>query len=690
MPTLRQNGTLLISAVFCLALPLFARHQLNKRVSVDLAARASQTLGLPIQLGEASVGLTGTLEIRDVRVGEFFHAKRVIASIAPSGGTSHGLAANEILIDSPHLDLEVDHAGHTNLDEMLARRNVSQGAKSSTKSSSNSHLRTLRFIGGTLSARLANLGTVDSHGITLWMRDGKAHALFGRTDIALQDGDFRASGTLSRAALDYERGTGLRRLLADGGAFSFQGPRGRALMQEVVVSAGLHGNSYQLSARTGVDRATGSLRIDASPANRSAVATFDEVPMALFAPWLPESIHPRNTQVTGAIHVAGPTRTTPLSLSLRALTLQGVRISEPALSQRELALDLTLDADVTVQEVAQQRTIAIHLGRLQTGALIVSGEASGQWRPGKTLPDLANLSLGLNELPCDAALDSLPAGLRPFLAGLELRGTLASKLALRVSSVLSADTHIDVDSGAEGCRVVTEPPAANTRALANTYEYRTPDGRTRILNRTNPMFVSYKSLPSYVPKAFVAAEDGRFFEHDGFDTHQIGRSLSIDLKKGKLLRGGSTISQQLVKNLFLHRRRSLARKLQEAVLTWRLEDNVSKKRILEIYLNIIELGDEHTYGIAQASERWFGISPDQLSILQTAFLAALTPEPTSMSRRIREAGGLDEQSAERVAVILRVMRRDKVISRSEYRKAKAERLRFVTRPERRTTALLDR
>ncbi len=688
MSTRGQNGILLISAVLCLALPLLARHQLNERVSVDLAARASQTLGLPIELGEASVGLTGTLEIRDVRVGEFFHAKRVIASIAPSGGTSHGLAANELLIDSPHLDLEVDQSGHTNLDAMLASRDSARNTPSTeNRSSSQSRLRTLRFINGTLSAHVADLGTVQSHGIRLWMRDGKAHALFGRTEVAFRDHDFHVEGTMPRAALDYERGLGLRRLLADGGVFSFQGPKGRALLQDLVLSAGIHGNTYQLSARTGIDRPTGSLKVEASPIRRSAVVTLDDVPMALFAPWLPAQIHPRSTHLTGAIHLASPTNSA-LSLSLRELSLRGLRLQEPALSQRELELDLEIDADVTIEQPTKVRTIALHLRKLQTGALTLEGNASGQWQAGNQLPQVANLSLTLSPLACDAALSSLPTGLRPFLAGLELRGTLKSELALRVSSETSADTHLDVRSGVKGCRVVSEPPAGNTRALAKGYEYRTPDGRTRILNRTNPMFVSYKSLPSYVPKAFVAAEDGRFFAHDGFDTHQIGRSLSIDMKKGELLRGGSTISQQLVKNLFLHRRRSLARKLQEAVLTWRLEDNVSKKRILEIYLNIIELGDKHTYGIAEASERWFGIPPKELSILQTAFLAALTPEPTSMSRRIRDAGGLDKQSAERVAVILRVMRRDKVISGSEYRKAKAQQLQFATQPDKRTTALL--
>jgi membrane peptidoglycan carboxypeptidase len=184
--------------------------------------------------------------------------------------------------------------------------------------------------------------------------------------------------------------------------------------------------------------------------------------------------------------------------------------------------------------------------------------------------------------------------------------------------------------------------------------------------------------------AFVSAEDGRFFSHPGFDTVQIARSFEFDLRDVRLARGGSTISQQLIKNSFLTQRRSLDRKVQEALLTWRLEARLAKETILERYLNIIELGP-HMFGIRAAAAYWFAKSPRELTIREAAFLAALTSEPTTMTRRIRRAGTLDADSAARVDIILRAMRRDGVISTDEFNAARAQPLWFSAAALRRET-----
>jgi penicillin-binding protein 1A len=317
------------------------------------------------------------------------------------------------------------------------------------------------------------------------------------------------------------------------------------------------------------------------------------------------------------------------------------------------------------------------LDALRSSDLELSGRMSGQWQGQSLVPELATIKLELAEVGCDAALNALPSALRPMLAGLELRGSMHSRLELMLSRSDQADTVLQVSPGIEGCSVVREPPSADTKALRADYEHRSPDGRPHILKEGAPGFTPIKQMPDYLPRAFVAAEDAQFFKHKGFDPHQIERSLAIDVQQGRFARGGSTISQQLVKNLFLHRKRTLARKLQEAALTWRLESNLQKDRILEIYLNIIEFGDGHTYGITDAAERWFAVEPGELTILQTAFLAAIVPEPTSMSARIRDAQGLDPVSAGRVATILRAMKRGKVISKSQYQKARRQTLHFA-------------
>ena len=167
-----------------------------------------------------------------------------------------------------------------------------------------------------------------------------------------------------------------------------------------------------------------------------------------------------------------------------------------------------------------------------------------------------------------------------------------------------------------------------------------------------------------------------FWLHHGFDEKQIARSFEIDLREHRLARGGSTISQQLVKNAFLSQRRSLDRKIQEAILTWRLEARLDKKRILERYLNIIELGPR-IFGIGAASKHWFNLSPRELNVRQAAFLAALTSEPTSMSRRVRRQGGLDPDSAARVDIVLRAMNIDGMIDANELELGRALPLTFM-------------
>jgi penicillin-binding protein 1A len=245
-----------------------------------------------------------------------------------------------------------------------------------------------------------------------------------------------------------------------------------------------------------------------------------------------------------------------------------------------------------------------------------------------------------------------------------LSGTFGGRARLSIDLAAAPGEGVDLQTSlTHNCEVTTEPPAADVGKLASHDDERP--------------WVELRRLPWFVPGAFVSAEDGRFYDHDGFDQEQIARSLEIDLRDRRLARGGSTISQQLVKNELLTHRRSLDRKIQEALLTWRLEARLDKKQILERYLNIIELGPK-VHGLVAAARYWFDESPRDLSIRQAAFLAALTSEPQSMSRRVRHAGGLDQASADRVDTVLRAMRRDGVISKEEHEVAREKPLRFAS------------
>jgi hypothetical protein len=672
----RELITLACAALLCIALPLVAAKGLHHKVHVELADAASEALGIPVELGHASVGLTGTLEISEVRVADVFAADRVIASVSPTRIGPRRLAANELVVDSPRALVRVARDGSTNLDTLLAARRSSK-KRSSGKAApgKRSRLEQVSLVGGSLRLELEGYGLVTASDIDLRMRDAKIHGVFGKSEIQLHKDDWTLEGVMPRAAFDYERhGEGLQRVLAYGGALRLVGPRGRAMLQELMFSHQVGDEEWQLSARTGIDRPTGSILLQASPVLSGTRLRLeaDNAPLALAGPWIPHQVAPQKARVSGtALVTRGADIAADLDLSFAKL-----EVDEKGFSKRPLLMDLDVDGALRVRETDGKHYLDAELRSLRSSDLDFSGSASGQWQ-GSALPELATIQLELAEVGCDAALNALPSGLRPMLAGLELRGRMQSRLEIMLSRSNLADTVLEVSPGIEGCSVVREPPAADTKALRASYEHRSPDGRPHLLEDGAPGFTPIKEMPSYVPRAFVAAEDARFFRHSGFDPHQIERSLAIDMQQGRFVRGGSTISQQLIKNLFLHRKRTLARKLQEAALTWRLEKNVKKERILEIYLNIIEFGDQNTYGITEAAERWFGVEPKELTILQTAFLAAIVPEPTSMSARIRDAQGLDAVSAGRVATILRAMKRGKVISKAEYQRARKQTLRFA-------------
>lgn len=147
-----------------------------------------------------------------------------------------------------------------------------------------------------------------------------------------------------------------------------------------------------------------------------------------------------------------------------------------------------------------------------------------------------------------------------------------------------------------------------------------PDARLR------HQWVPYEKISIHLKRAIIAAEDSKFLDHEGFDIEGIQKAVEKNLKRGRLVAGGSTISQQLAKNLFLSSDRSFVRKGQEAVITLMIESTWSKRRILEVYLNIIEWGDG-VYGAEAASQRYYKKTAARLTGGQAAALAAMVPNP---------------------------------------------------------------
>ncbi|HEY0847114.1 MAG TPA: monofunctional biosynthetic peptidoglycan transglycosylase [Noviherbaspirillum sp.] len=158
------------------------------------------------------------------------------------------------------------------------------------------------------------------------------------------------------------------------------------------------------------------------------------------------------------------------------------------------------------------------------------------------------------------------------------------------------------------------------------------DRQLSILREKNPKarlkqkWVPYDRISGHLKRAIIAAEDAQFSEHEGVDWEAMQKAYEKNLKKGKVVAGGSTITQQLAKNLFLSGERSYLRKAQEVIITYMLEYLMSKERIFEIYLNVVEWG-VGVFGAEAASQHYYGVAASQLSPAQAARLAVMLPRP---------------------------------------------------------------
>ncbi len=144
-------------------------------------------------------------------------------------------------------------------------------------------------------------------------------------------------------------------------------------------------------------------------------------------------------------------------------------------------------------------------------------------------------------------------------------------------------------------------------------------------------WVDYQRISIHLKRAIIIAEDAKFVDHEGFDWEGIQRAMGKNLRRGKIVAGGSTITQQLAKNLFLSGERRLLRKGQEAILTAMLEGAMDKRRIFEIYLNVAEWG-ENVFGAEAAARHYFGVDATALDPAQAARLAAMLPRPRYYDR----------------------------------------------------------
>ncbi|MGM0575787.1 MAG: transglycosylase domain-containing protein [Myxococcota bacterium] len=311
----------------------------------------------------------------------------------------------------------------------------------------------------------------------------------------------------------------------------------------------------------------------------------------------------------------------------------------PVASEPLTDLDVALDFDLQLD--AERNTVVLGKSHLTLGDVraVVRGDVSRY----ASVPKLTG-AMRVDRARCQDILDSLPDGLAPMLRGLRVEGTLAWQLdfSLDTADMDSLEYHSHPELNR--FRVLDMGERLNIDAVRGTFVHRIQeaDGTVEeiLVGPGSPAWVSLDDISDYMVKAVTTTEDGTFFDHEGFAPFAIRRSLIENLEEGEFVRGASTISQQVAKNLFLSREKTISRKLQEMFITWQLESVLEKERIMELYLNVIEWGPG-VYGIREAAAYYFGKYPADLSCLEAVFLASLIPSPKRYHHQYERGGVTD-------------------------------------------------
>lgn len=392
------------------------------------------------------------------------------------------------------------------------------------------------------------------------------------------------------------------------------------------------------------------------------------------------------TQVLRSDHVPRPGEANlevDLSLSLkeRILTFEGqagisgLTVTHPRLSTRPVE-GIGATATVKGRYLVDQDLLQIPEVTLERQGVTVLASL-GVYRLRHT-PRI-RLSLRVPSVPCARVLRALPKGLAPSLERLEVAGHFDMRLAVEADFKYLTRDSVSLAGrvNTSQCQVVSVPWELSAERLLGPFSHEVVDGGQRLgmeIGPDNPDFVPVDQVSLHLQNAILTTEDSRFFFHKGFIPREFQSALARNLIQRRFAFGASSITMQTVKNVLLDQQKTLARKLQELVLTWYLEESLSKKRIFEIYLNVIELGPG-IYGVGRAAWHLFGRDASDLEPQEAAYLASILPSPRRHYRKFchQEVPVRWRRWVDR---ILRIMHKRKRLSDAELQRAIESPIRF--------------
>lgn len=313
--------------------------------------------------------------------------------------------------------------------------------------------------------------------------------------------------------------------------------------------------------------------------------------------------------------------------------IQSFLLSHDALAQEPIGpFDIGLGGSLSVKKLNEGLEIKVAKGTFELGDLNTSfsvdfKRAKEAWQVG--------VDAELEPLEFSDLIRSIPPKLLPHVEGIKAKGPLSATMHLRIDSAKLDDTELDIDIDTKRFKVKRLSDELDFNALRHrfTTRFEMPENKNgdrviyqRALGPGTERFVPLSDMSPLLPLAVMAQEDASFRKHKGVSLFHLRGSLVDNLKKGRFVRGGSTVTMQLARNLFLSRRKTLSRKIEEIIVAWLLERRFDKDELMALYLNAVEFGPD-IFGVREASQHYFALHPRALSPAQTVWLIKLLPGP---------------------------------------------------------------
>lgn len=373
------------------------------------------------------------------------------------------------------------------------------------------------------------------------------------------------------------------------------------------------------------------------------------------------------------IRAEGKTADVEVNGTLSGLSLFHKGLAERKISNLSAELNSKMHWNRTTDLLQLKDTVIKH----RNVSVKVEGKVEGFSKPKPVLEG----RVIIDPVPCQDVLASLPEPLFPNITKFQTRGNFSTNLGFRIDFAHPMGKNGVVLSGGvypDGCRVLKTPPYFSARRLKGNFGFSMLEPGGQYVNvevdSDSDWYTPLDRISPHMIQAVLTTEDGRFYRHKGFITSEFSTALAKNLATGNFRYGASSISMQVVKNVFLKRKKTLSRKLEELFLTWYMERSLSKKRIMEIYLNIIELGP-NIYGITKASRHFFGKEPAELTPREAIFFASILPSPKK--RYVYYCNGAVSSYWNKVLNnLLTIMRRRGRLNEEDYKAAMEEEIKF--------------